>query len=155
MVLWVLVAACLMGLLVRSFLIVLGYYKDPVLRSFEVYGSEVIYSPILGLIFWSMLAAGFAFLTIFGVSVVLVLVMLAFIPVVLIYPRFADYVRAHPSTFLMYPRWYARLMDLTSRDERRRMAYLWLRLPLRTRLLYNTHDAHFEQWADLVLMTMA
>jgi hypothetical protein len=31
---------------------------------------------------------------------------------------------------------------------------MWLRLPLRTQWMYNTHDVLFFQWTDLVLLSM-
>ena len=37
--------------------------------------------------------------------------------------------RAHPQIFLAFPRWYAELRERTTREERRRIAYMWLCLP--------------------------
>jgi hypothetical protein len=54
--------------------------------------------------------------------------------------------------FLKLPRWYHELRDRTSRYERRRIAYMWLHLPLRLRITYNSSDRAFSQWADFVIM---
>lgn len=50
------------------------------------------------------------------------------------------------------PRWYDTFLDQTSRYERRRIAYMWLRLPVRTRWIYNASDNFFFQWIDLVIL---
>jgi hypothetical protein len=65
--------------------------------------------------------------------------------------HFADHVRSHIDFMLVLPIWYAKLRENTTRSEQRRLAYMWLRLPLRTRLLYNASDHYFFLWADLVI----
>jgi hypothetical protein len=52
----------------------------------------------------------------------------------------------------IYPIWHRKLRDYTSRYERRRIGYLWLRLPPHLRALLNRHDEIFLQWADFVVM---
>jgi MFS family permease len=49
------------------------------------------------------------------------------------------------------PRWYYALRQYTTRQERRRIAYMWLWLPRRTRSLYHANDRAFLLWADLVI----
>jgi hypothetical protein len=55
--------------------------------------------------------------------------------------------------FLNHPRWLFELGERTSRLERRRIAYMWLRLPLRLRLIYNSNDRAFLEWADMVILS--
>jgi hypothetical protein len=65
--------------------------------------------------------------------------------------NYSDVVQHYSHRLPVLPLWYARLQENTSRNERRRLAYMWLRLPLRTRLLYNASDHAFFLWADLVI----
>jgi hypothetical protein len=57
------------------------------------------------------------------------------------------------TTLPTFPGWHGRFMETTSRWERRRIAYMWLRLPLRTRLLYNANDRLFFVWAEQVIVS--
>lgn len=151
----VLIGLGLLVLAVRAGLIVLGIYKEPVLRRFETYGEESPYSPALGLLCWSIIFTAYLMVSLLNVGAVLFLLIFLLAPFSVVYNHSQAIVRQYPSLFTFYPRWYSDLVDRTSRDERRRLAYLWLRLPLRTRLLYNARDEFFNQWADLVLMTIA
>lgn len=139
----------------RTLLVMLGQYKDPVLHSFEQYGEEPIYSPLLWFILWSVLFAYFlSYLLLpsgllFVSGLIVGCVSFAFRDVI------AGWIVDYPQIFRRFPRWYHEFIQHTTREERRRVAYMWLRLPARTRLLYNTHTVFFKQWADLVLMTIA
>jgi len=53
---------------------------------------------------------------------------------------------------MRFPRWYHELRERTTRYERRRIGYMWLHLPLRARLTYNSSDSLFLLWADFVIM---
>lgn len=150
-----LVGLILFVLLLRAFLIVAGFYKDPVLRSFEVYGTETHYSPLLGLFLWSIAFFTYVSFLLFHSTVLYILFIFVIFPLLLFYQKLRDMVSEHPEWFMLYPRWLHKLRDRTSREERRRIAYLWLRLPARTRLIYNTQDDSFHKWVDLVLMTIA
>ena len=92
----------------------------------------------------------------FATNMLRVLAMALFlsIPVGLAIQNIERWVEKYPRIFLMFPGWYWNLITTTSRDEQRRLAYMWLRLPTRTQWLYNTHDALFFQWTDLVLLSM-
>lgn len=138
----------------RSVLIMLGIYKDPILHSLEDYGTERRYSPLVELIIWVGICL---IIFLFGIaesSIVIVMCVMLIIPASFIYQRVDGLVRRYPHIFLFYPGWYNRLLRTTSREEQRRIAYMWLRLPFRTRILYSTHDAFFHQWTDLVLLSM-
>lgn len=155
MVLAFTVSGVLLIALLRVLLIVLGRYKDPVMASFQVYGDESRYSPLLSLIFW--VYAFIAYHLILWRSADFVAYVLVFLGFFLAYFTWVnrDWVPTYRAQLGMMPRWYARLLDRTSRDERRRIGYLWLRLPLRTRLLYSVNDTLFDHWVDLVLLTLA
>jgi hypothetical protein len=47
----------------------------------------------------------------------------------------------------------AELVGRTTRAERRRLAYMWLRLPAKLRLIYNSNDRAFMEWADMVILS--
>jgi hypothetical protein len=146
--------ACIV-MTMRAFLVVIGAYKDPILSSFEHYGEERIFSPLYSLLGWMALsvylslyflvAPGLAF----GIGVVFVL------PIISLRDYITEGLQRYRWTMWMFPRWYADLAQRTDREERRRIAYLWLRLPLRTRLLYNTQTVFFRHWVDQVLLTIA
>jgi hypothetical protein len=140
----------------RSILIILGYYKDPILRSFEQYGpAEYIPMPLFTLIIW----AG-AFVLSFSVwsyatfKINVPMVGLGFFLVIAgclgfyLYSTISKwYFRLFP-----YPSWHRELLGRTTRYERRRIAYMWMHLPFRLRLTYNSSDSSFFLWADFVIM---
>ena len=138
----------------RSFLIVMGTYKDPVLASFEHYGEEKVFSPIFSLTVWAVI---FIYLSLFlyvqaGPLFALGLIIGAFIASMR--EHMEEWRYKYDSMFRVFPRWYFELVQRTDREERRRIAYLWLRLPLATRLLYNARSEYFHHWVDLVLMSI-
>jgi len=141
-------------MMLRSFLVVVGIYKDPILASFEVYGDEKIYSPLYNLILWSIAFVYLALFLYVGSGILLVALFLA-IPLSYFYRLYQRLLQEHPDVFRRLPGWYAELVVRTDREERRRIAYLWLRLPVRTRLLYNARSEFFLHWVDQVLMTIA
>lgn len=146
-----------LAFLIRTVLITIGLLKGPVLQTFEKYGDdETIYHPMPALLLWT----GMLLITVSPViaaaldAAVLPLalpgiLMLGANYLLVTHPEVA---REHPNIFLIYPRWYHELRSRTSRYERRRIAYKWLWLPPRLRLVYNTNDRAFSQWADLVIM---
>ncbi len=143
-------------MLARLAMIVTGIHKGPLLNLFEKYGDAednfyitpraLFWSGVLtfslrgvfsGLIYipsrWEILGALLAASGYF-------------------YTRLSPEVKNIRLSLPALPFWYNELRERTTREERRRLAYMWLRLPLRTRLLYNTHDRAFFVWADLVIM---
>lgn len=52
------------------------------------------------------------------------------------------------------PRWYHDLMRETSRQERRQLAFAWLRVPPRLRWRLNGDQASFHVWSELVRLTV-
>jgi hypothetical protein len=154
MVVYLIIVACGVIGLARSVMIMLGVYKDPILHSLEDYGTDKRYSPLVELVVWVGVSLIIFLFGIADTSIILIGCVMLTIPATMIYPRMDGYIQRYPHVFLFYPSWYNRLLRTTSREEQRRIAYMWLRLPFRTRILYSTHDAFFHQWTDLVLLSM-
>ncbi|MFO7323331.1 MAG: hypothetical protein DIU68_016495 [Chloroflexota bacterium] len=143
--------------LIRHALVLAGLLKGPILRLFEKYGDEEpFYYPLPG-----MLVALSVFVLALGILVApyvrafylpagpaLILLILAWIA----WDR-REVARRHPEIFMVYPRWINHLREYTTREERRRIAYMWLHLPWRTRLHYNSNDRAFLLWTDLLVLS--
>ena len=142
-------------LFIRASLVTLGFYKEPILAAFQQYGDEVGFSPLFEVFWWGyvlvylifILAVPSSFLVMFGI--------LSFVLSVMLYWKVKDSVMNHPQIFLKFPRWYREIVDHTSREERRKLSYMWLGLPLRTRLLYNAQHDEFRKWVELVVLSVA
>jgi hypothetical protein len=140
---------------VRTFLIVIGAYKDPVFASFENYGDERIFSPMFSLVAW---AISFAYMMLFwyiNPGLAFSVGLIIGIPLVAFRDIFEAMVYEHHQAFRIFPLWYHELVINTDREERRRLAYMWLQLPPRTRMIYNTHTVLFLQWVEQVLVTIS
>lgn len=141
--------------LLRNIFILIGWYKDPILQSFEAYQpEEMIFCPLLDFLF----AVGACFLL--GMIILLnlahltVIVLLFVLPLVSLYPNILQWAYDHPFIFFSLPLWYKELRERTNREERRKIAFMWLHLPRRLRLHYSIHPSAFSQWVDLVLMSI-
>lgn len=144
--------------LIRTGLILMGLLKGPILHTFEKYGDdENIYYPLPSILLWlgvllistsPWLAAGSRDL---GIGLVPGIVLLLLASVAYNNPQIA---LQFPWLFMRYPRWYWDLRERTSRQERRRIAYMWLWMPPRARLTYNGSDHAFNHWVDLVILSM-
>lgn len=156
MIVLIIFSAVSLFFLGRSFLILFGLYKDPILRTFEDYGPEErMYLPGLPLMVWTGVTLFLAGLWITPYSgFVYTLNGLSFGILVLSGFAYNYYERATKYHFMILklPRWYHELREQTTRYERRRIAYMWLHLPARSRLAYNSSDKLFFQWADFVIM---
>jgi len=140
----------------RSALIVMGLYKDPILWSFEQYGPvERLPLPLVTLAAWAgafLVALGLwtslyvpvPFPLVTGGTALMVIAGTCFYYHSVIWKA---YYRIVP-----FPRWHHELLSRTTRYERRRIAYMWLHLPWRLRLIYNSSDSAFFNWADFVIM---
>ncbi|GAB4315206.1 MAG: hypothetical protein Kow00117_07250 [Phototrophicales bacterium] len=139
--------------LIRDILVLLGVYKDPILILFQRYGNhEPVYYPFPALLFW----LGLLVISVGWViqSITTIHVPSLEISFLLWFLAYLAHQFQQPSQDAMpvLPSWYRQLMQETSRVERRRIAYMWLRLPLRTRLLYSASNHQFFLWADLVII---
>jgi len=144
-----------LSMTIRSLLIVIGAYKDPVLASFEEYGSERIFSPVFSLILWTFLMAYIMLYWYFEAGVALALGITFGVPIAALKDTFLDFLDKHPMLFRTFPRWYYDMVKRTDREERRRIAYMWLRLPIRTRMIYNAQPSLFNQWVEQVILTIS
>jgi hypothetical protein len=140
----------------RSILIILGFYKDPILHSFEQYGpNERLPLPLFTLLLWAgaftitfSVWSSAAFGVNFPMAGLGAALIVAGISGMYWYSTVSRwYYRVFP-----YPRWHHELLSRTTRYERRRIAYMWLHLPFRLRLTYNSSDTSFYLWADFVIM---
>lgn len=144
--------------LLRTGLILMGLLKGPILHTFEKYGDdENVYYPLPSILLWlgvmlisisPWLAAGLGDL---GLAFVPGLALLLAAWIAFNNPQLA---LQFPALFMRYPRWYWELRERTSRQERRRIAYMWLWMPPRARLTYNGSDHAFNHWVDLVILSM-
>jgi len=142
--------------LVRSVLIVIGLYKTPIIHSFEAYGpDEVPPMPVMTLIVW--MGALTALLGMVGVWSLRLGSVFLFTGISILVVSLAAFFwrNSFADTYhrlAYFPRWYYDLRDRTTRYERRRIAYMWLMLPHRTRLIYNSSDLQFRIWADFIIL---
>lgn len=142
-------------MLVRSVLMIIGAYKDPLLASFEKYGEEHFFSPVVSLVAWAAIFL-YVFLFwyippefMFAIGVFIVL------PITSSYGMLLRILKKYQGKLSHYPRWFYELVEMTDRDERRRIAYMWLFLPASTRMIYNANNYLFRQWVEQVLLTVA
>jgi hypothetical protein len=140
----------------RSALVLIGLYKDPILWTFEQYGpDERLPLPLVTVAAWLggfLIAIGLWISLYIRVKFPLTeagVVILLLAGTCYYYYSFIWkwYYRVIP-----YPRWHHELLGRTTRYERRRIAYMWLHLPWRLRLMYNSSDKNFFVWADFVIM---
>lgn len=144
-------------LLLRLILVMIGMHKGPLLALFEKYGDEENhFYPVPRLMLWLgvfLVSAQIAFSGIVPVPFIVRHVGAALLAIVYMSSHFLpDSVRKYWQEYPPLPTWYHELRERTGRDERRRIAYMWLRMPLRTRLLFNSNHHAFSQWADLIIM---
>ncbi len=139
----------------RACLVSLGYYKEPILAAFQQYGEEVGFSPLFEAIVWGCFLAYLIFILLVPSSILILLGVIAFVTFVMLYWRIKDSVMQYPDVFLRFPNWYLEIVRNTSREERRKLSYMWLGLPLRTRLLYNAQHNEFRKWVELVVLSVS
>ncbi len=145
------------GWLVRRAAVISGLYKDPIMATFRLYGPEMPFSPLarffdaLGL--WSLIVGSIvsslttSYRSLWGYAPVifLALAVMALAGTII--------TRRSQSLFHTLPLWYSELMRYTTRQERRHIAYAWLRLPRRMRWRLNADQASFRVFVDLVRLT--
>jgi hypothetical protein len=140
----------------RSALIFLGLYKDPILWTFEQYGpDERVPLPLITLLMWVgafIIGIGFWISTYLPLPFPLVTLGMGMVTISLVGLYYYSVIWRPYYHFVRLPRWHHELLERTTRYERRRIAYMWLHLPWRLRLLYNSSDQAFLIWADFVIM---
>ena len=142
-------------LFIRSCLVTMGFYKEPIISAFQQYGEEVGFSPLFDAFTWGCALGYLIFLMVVPSTFLVMVGVMIFVAYVLLYWKIRDNVMSYPGLFLRFPRWYRDIVDHTSREERRKLSYMWLVLPLRTRLLYNAHQDAFRHWVELVVLSVA
>jgi hypothetical protein len=143
-------------MLFRAMMILVGLYKTPILRTFEEYGpDERPYLPGLPVLMWSgviILSASIWMNRFGGLEFTMNCLGLLMLLTGGIGYNYYDKTARYHLMLLKVPRWYHELLGRTTRYERRRIAYMWLHLPARMRLTYNSSDKQFFVWADFVIM---
>ena len=142
-------------LFLRASLVTLGYYKEPILTAFQHYGDEVGFSPLFESFAWGGVLAYLLFIVLAPSSFLILIGVFCFVFFVMLYWRIKDSILNHPHIFLRFPNWYREIVDSTTREERRKLSYMWLALPLRTRLLYNAQHEEFRKWVELVVLSVS
>ena len=142
--------------LVALILIAVGLYKDPILHHFERYaemddGFYLLPRLLLASGLFA-LSGGILFTTTVAPRVPAFLLGGIFLILAYLAREYRRYMRLFPQIFMSFPRWYAELSERTTREERRRIAYMWLCLPRSMRLHLNGSDRHFLVWADQVIL---
>jgi hypothetical protein len=142
--------------LVMLILIAAGLYKEPILHHFERYAdaddSFYLLPPLLAASGLFVFFGGFVFSAAFAPRFPIFLLGLILLICAYLAREYRRYMRMVPQVFLAYPRWYSELRERTTREERRRIAYMWLCLPRSMRLHLNGSDRHFLIWADQVIL---
>ncbi len=128
-----------------------GFRKDPLLAPFRAWGTPRPRRPIpellitLSLLMLSALVLpDDKFTGLWGLAMVLCALLFA---LALLFFRFQELWR-------VLPRWYDWFLEATNEDQRRLIAYAWLRLPRETRRTLNADDAKFRNWVEDLLLTM-
>jgi len=140
---------------IRSFLIVIGAYKDPLLATFESYGELRLAKPIVMFVLWIIMLIYIMLFWYMHSAFVFAVGLTLFIPVGAFYIPILRFINRYEETFTQYPHWYHELVEIADREERRRIAYMWLRLPPATRMIYNVNQTSFRHWVEQVLLTVA
>lgn len=155
-VLGVIVTTVSVLLLVRATLILVGYFKSPIIRTFSEYGPrEKLYMPAQQILLWGgvlSFCAGLWSSRYPSLSSTLAILGVLMGLVVALGYTYAEQAEQIHLKILPFPIWYHELRERTTRYERRRIAYMWLSLPLRARLTYNSSDKMFMIWVDFIIM---
>ncbi len=142
-------------MLMRVVIIAVGMLKEPVLTAMARYESiDAFYLLPLFLLMITIFIGSISGLVGMFQPTARFGLVLAIPLAIFSYMAFAAHPLAsrYPHIMCPLPRWYADLRAETTREERRRIAYMWLRLPLRNRLRYNISNTHFRLWCDLVIL---
>ena len=137
---------------IRTVLIISGKLKGPILRQFEHYGpDEFFYQPLPAFLGWFgafMVALG----GLLNATSIFMPISILFWIVATIIWTMPELSTKYPQILLRYPLWLTEIQQRTERYERRRMAYMWLRLSRRLRRTYNSNDTAFREWADFIIL---
>jgi uncharacterized membrane protein len=139
--------------------IVSGLYKDSMMAHLRKYGEERRALPIcrfLNVAGVCCLALAITIPTLSNPTSYTYRLLPPVVFVVLAFIAFGASLTAmqNPSIREAAPHWYHDLLSGASRQERRHIAYAWLRIPRRLRWRLNADQRAFYAWADLVRLTV-
>lgn len=147
------------GVMLYYVALVGGWYKDPMMERFRMYGAERRPYPLCRLLdvwgWWSLMIASMLdslvqannFTEIEYAPVI-------FLAMTLLAWGGSTLVRSRPALREALPRWYFDLLRTATRQERRFIGYAWLRIPRKMRWRLNGDQAAFRTWADMVRITV-
>lgn len=142
--------------LTRMVLIITGRLKGPIVQMFERYGDdEPFFYPWPQFFMWSggwLMIAQLLLRFYLGITLPIMWIGFLLLLAAFIAYRMTDRAREWEFLHALHPFWLQDLWERTTRLERRRIAYMWIRLSWKARLYYNSSDQAFLQWADLVIM---
>jgi hypothetical protein len=153
--------------IVRTIFILMGWFKSAALRTFEQYGVERPFRPFSDLVFYIVILlilvrmnvlpqylSNLRFIAFFLGGAMMLGGMYTFQDVLAaiiskISPKYGE---LYKQLTWYFPEWYRDLATRTSRYERRRIAYMWLRLSPHQRFLLDRDTQTFMHWTDFVIM---
>jgi len=141
--------------LIRSVLVSVGFYKDPILEHFRRYQPvETCFDPWPGALLWmGVLFSASGFLLELHIQMGFIFIVVGFLLLALGgWADMQETARRPWHRWVVLPRWYAELRERTTREERRRIGFMWLWLPARTRARLSVSNAAFQHWADLIII---
>ncbi len=140
----------------RLILIIIGRLKGPIIQMFERYGDdEPFFYPWPQFFLWSglwLIIAQLLIVHFMGIMLPTLWIGVILLIIAFILHRMTPQAREWEFLRYLHPFWLQDLWERTSRLERRRIAYMWMRLSWKTRLYYNSSDQAFLHWADLIIM---
>jgi uncharacterized membrane protein len=156
--LWMLLVAC-GGATFYYGAIVSGLYKNSMMAHLRKYGEERLAYPIcrfLNVLGICCLALALTIPTLFDPTSYTYRLLPPVMFVVLAFLSFGSSLAANQNTTVRQalPLWYHDLLLSTSRQERRHIAFAWLRIPHQLRWRLNADQKAFRAWAELVRLTV-
>ncbi|MBZ0305039.1 MAG: hypothetical protein K8I82_03125 [Anaerolineae bacterium] len=140
----------------RLVLIITGRLKGPIIQTFERYGDdEPFFYPWPQFLLWSglwLIIAQLLLAYYMRIRLPTIWIGVILLAVSFVLSRVTPKAREWEFLHTLHPFWLQDLWERTSRLERRRIAYMWMRLSWKARLYYNSSDQAFLQWADLIIM---
>ncbi len=139
--------------------IVVGVYKEPLIARFRSYGDERRPAPLCRFLdalgWWSLLMTSLTDALVRSMASGLAAALPALFLVLMLFAFGTSLAaRRRPELGQALPRWYADLVAITSREERRFIGYAWLRIPRRMRWRLSGDQAAFRTWADMVRISV-
>lgn len=147
------------GMLVYYVAVISGWYKDSLMGRFRSYGAERRPAPLLRLLeilgWWSlMLSSMFDSLVRTNHWTDVRYMPVIFFALMIMAWGGNLLIRRVPSWREALPLWYYNLLRDATRQERRLIAFAWLRIPAKMRWRLNADQASFQVWADTVRITV-